>query len=234
MESRTTSVDGNDPAVAFFDAVANAGLTTIQFKSTRTLDRAFAAAEDFDLLVRREDFDRVLRVAEELGFRRRWTTDPFHPSAIVDLLHWDPGMARLHHLSLHRELVFGERPIKRHVVPWTSIEQVSTVAHRPGLRVLDPPAELALLIARIVLRATSPGRLRSPWRRIEVPVDVRMRDEVLALDPNVSDDALRRAAAVLLPNAGIFSSRFAVESPTQPRTATDSPAKVIAGHWSQR
>lgn len=190
-----------DPAEAFFRACAAAGLTPIQFKSSRTLDRAFAAMEDFDLLVSPEQFDDVLRTAEFLGFRMRTTTDPFHPGPIVDLLGWDPTLGRLHHLSLHRQLVLGERPVKRHVIPWEAVSSVATIEHRPGLHVLPPAAELALLLTRIVLRSSLPGRLRSPWRRIPAPLDPRMRDEARALDPGVSEVALRHAVTVLVPGA---------------------------------
>lgn len=198
---RTTPEATEDLATRFFDAMEREGLGSIQFKSTRTLANAFAGLEDFDLLIPPHQFEAALRIAEGLGFRLRRTTDPLHPAPVVDLLAWDTGTSRLHHLSLHRTLVFGERPVKRHVVPWNRIEVLATAEHRPGLHVLPAAAELTLLVARVLLRTSRPSRLRHPWRRVAVPVDTRMRAELADLDPLVQDDDLFAMTAHLLPGA---------------------------------
>lgn len=190
---------GPDLAERFFDEVSSASLTTIQFKSTRTLARAFDGLEDFDLLVPPEHFDDVLETARRLGFHLRRTDDPFHPAPVVDLLGWDADRQRLHHLSLHRSLVFGERPLKRHVVPWEHLRPLRLTQHRAGLQILPAAVESVLLLARIVLRSSRPRRLRSLRRRVAVPIEAGMRAELADLATTVSEADLREAAEEVLP-----------------------------------
>lgn len=199
---------GGDIATAFFDDIAAAGITTIQFKSTRTLQNAFAGEEDFDLLVPPDRMPSAVRIAEALGFRVRYTDDPFHPSGVTDLIGWDPRAARLHHLSLHQVLVFGERPVKRFVIPWATIDRLPTVEHLPGLHVLPAAAELALLLARVLLRTSRPTRLRSPHHRTGVPLDARTVDELVWLGSRVDDTELAATAAALLPGSEDVLIRF--------------------------
>lgn len=189
-----------DVATEFFQALSRDGIEVLQFKSSRTLDYAFAGLEDFDLLIDPKRFETVRAIAEEIGFRERRTSSAFHPAAVTDLLAWDPSVARLHHLSLHRELVFGEKPLKRHALPWRTVCRLPMQTHRPGLNVLIPPAELALLVARITLRSSVPLRVWSTRRR-SVPIEDGMRCDFRALDDVVTPEAFLDAARLLFPGA---------------------------------
>lgn len=186
-----------DVAERYFATLESQGLRAIQFKSSIGLPKAFAGEADFDLVIDPEQFEAAIAVAEGLGFRRRANTDPLLDPRIIDLVCWDASSRRMHHLSFHRELIFGERPVKRHVIPWQRVVAVGTITHGPGLEVLRPEAELALLLVRVALRAFRPRRAWSVKASAFHGVEEGAAAEFHALNGQVPDAALRRATEAL-------------------------------------
>lgn len=142
----------DDLARIFFRLLKEKELTAIQFKSTERLKESFAGKTDFDLLVPPEEFQEVLRLAEGLGFVERLTSDPAHPEQVRDFLCRDRHSGKTHHLSFHSQLVFGSKPVKRHIVPeeiWSSFSRSRTA---DDVEILTVGDELALLVLRISLR----------------------------------------------------------------------------------
>lgn len=133
-------------------ALNRKGLTAIQFKSSGRLQESFAGTTDFDLVVSANQFSKACATLLDLGFLERFTNDPAHPVQIRDFLGYDEANRAIHHFSLHAELVFGAKPIKRHVVPEKIWAELKTKATAEGLEILQPGEELLLLAMRLSLR----------------------------------------------------------------------------------
>jgi ABC-type multidrug transport system fused ATPase/permease subunit len=100
---------------------------------------------------------------------------------------------------LHRRLIFGEKPIKRHVIPWDAVDRLALVEHHPGLYVFSPAAELTLLLARILLRSVRLSHRSGLRQWSRSAIEPGMLAELQALSPLVKDDELDGAAHLLLP-----------------------------------
>lgn len=197
-----------DIAVRYFASLESHGIRAVQFKSSLGLPQAFAGEADFDLVVDPTQLDAAIALARMFGFCMRTNTDPLLDPRIIDLVCWDPESRRMHHLSFHRELIFGERPVKRHVVPWERVASVGTIPHGPGLHVLPPAAELALLLVRVTLRAFRPPRAWSLKASAFHGIEHGVVAEFRALNGQVPDDALARATEALGLGSGARTIRI--------------------------
>ena len=133
-------------------ALNGKGLQVIQFKSSGRLQESYAGMTDFDLVVPTDHFNIACDTLLDLGFLERSTNDPAHPAQIRDFIGYDQASRAIHHFSLHAELVFGAKPIKRHVVPQNIWRNFKTEATSEGLKILQPVEELLLLTLRLSLR----------------------------------------------------------------------------------
>ena len=193
-------------AVRFFEAANREGLRYAQFKSVGRLDRSFAGETDFDLLVHPSDAERMIALAEAHGFRQRLTNDPRASPEIVDLIAYDADQDAIHHLSVHRRLVFGERGLKNHCFDNVETILAQCEPHETWpVRIVPPPFELLLLCLRVALK-TRPSRR---WIRSLVSQgpgawlpELSMAGELDELIARVDPGELRRWTADLVPGLG--------------------------------
>lgn len=139
----------------FLDNCSAQEIKLIQFKSSATLDKAIAGEEDFDLLVNPRSLEEVSVFARRAGFIKRIAIPIQANPAVADFIGYDAEADVTLHLSIHPFLVFGEKPLKRHVIPFSEWCTWKTVpSSLPGISRFSIQKERQLAEWRFILRWT--------------------------------------------------------------------------------
>jgi hypothetical protein len=152
--------NGRDDALEPFRALERHGVRWCLWRGTLRVDRAFAGASDFDLLVDEAHADALAAAFRAADCRRARTVrqDP----GLEDWFGLAGPCGPLLHFHVHYRLVAGEPRLNRFRLPWE--RQVLGARVRLGggpLFATDPVAECALLLLRCSLQLRARDRL--PW-----------------------------------------------------------------------
>ena len=136
---------------ACLDDLARARVRFCAWKSNDHLLAALAGETDLDLLVDARDAVTFATVMARRGLKRLVPPATATYPGMRHYLGFDPGSGRLFHLHAHFALVLGQRYAKNHHLPLER-EVLDRARSLHGVPVPAPDAELALLVARALLK----------------------------------------------------------------------------------
>ena len=182
------------------DRLDGAGISYCHWKSNEHLAAAVAGQTDLDVLVSRDNPERLQEVLAAAGYRRFAAVRAF--PAIEDYLTHDPKSGQLVHLHLHYELTVGQPHLKGYRLPWERrVLEDRRFEPSFGLYVAAPEIELLLLLTRSALKLRWRDRIRGLVGRPIVAADARREYDWLRerADPEfmglLADDLIGATAA---------------------------------------
>jgi hypothetical protein len=213
-------------------ALAARGVRCCLWRGTARIDRAFAGASDFDLLVHVDDGDALAAVMMAAGYRRAHTRRP--DVGLEDWFGLADAQGPLLHFHVHHRLVAGEPRLNRFHLPFEQQVLDTRVCGPRGTFVADPVVESALVLLRCALELRVRDRL--PCAPAGPRLVQKVNGDLLALaagrtpavrellrrwldrDVSIADPPLglgdlfrlrRHAAAALRPHAAVTGPRAA-------------------------
>jgi thymidylate kinase len=154
------------------DALCQAGITFVHWKSNSHLAEALAGLTDIDLFLRAHHKPAFAQVMEKVGAIRilsqPWASYP----DVEDWLVCDAATRKFLHLHVHYKLLTGLRGVKHLHLPWEEV-LLANLRKDPVNKWPVPTAEMELLTLLVRMWAKMP-----PWRRLLKPKLPRcLRDE---------------------------------------------------------
>ena len=166
--------------LTFLDALEEHRVSYIYWKSTYHLAEALDGETDLDLLVAQRDAQRFRRLALQHGFKSAVPPPQRQYPGVEEYLGFDPATGRLAHLHVHYRLVLGASYVKNHRLPLEEALLSSARRQEPegtlvskGVMVPAPEWELAVLVARVLLKTRDRDLLRAVLGRSPFPKSIR-------------------------------------------------------------
>ena len=200
----------------FLEALDEAKIPYVHWKSNEALARSADGRNDLDVLIDEDELDRFETLVSSLGFLAAETEPAKTIPGIKDFYGLDFGSTRLIHVHAHSRLVLGDDATKNYVFPF---EDEYLESRRPCFDFSVPSAEweYVVFVARMVLKHCpvdvvigGRGRLTASEKRelkhLEAVADfdevARLRAEYL---PNVRPELWEAARSAISADADIVS-----------------------------
>ena len=137
----------------FFAELDQKNIKYVHFKSNLSLDASFSGKGDFDVLVDRSRLSEVQSILISNGGKRFNTIPEKEYPGVENWLIFDPETDLIYHVHLHSQLATGKALLKDYVIPWSKCALESRIfSSEYGIYTTSPEFELALLLARFVLK----------------------------------------------------------------------------------
>lgn len=119
------------------------------WKSNEHLLEGLDGITDLDVLIDRFNYNRVVEILMDLGYKTGDTIFYLDYSSIADYIGFDYETGKIVHLHLHFELMIGKKFVKGIHLPWEEeIYQNIEVDSETGVHIIDSNIELILLFIR--------------------------------------------------------------------------------------
>jgi thymidylate kinase len=133
------------------DALETEAVGYCHWKSTTALERSARGENDLDLLVRRADGPRFIRILHELGFKEARLPAGGAPPGVLSYWGYDAEADRFVHVHAHYQLVLGHDRTKNYRLPIEGAFLGSAIRSGP-FRIPRPELEFVVLVVRMVLK----------------------------------------------------------------------------------
>jgi len=141
------------------------GIGYCHWKSSDHLDATVNGITDIDVLVSRDDADKVESIIINLGFQRFDTVYLRSYPGIMDYVCLDKETAKWVHIHLHYQLALGDRWVKAYWLPLEKqVLSRSVFSNKYQSYVVHPCDELYLLCARMSLKINKPFNNKGVWK----------------------------------------------------------------------
>jgi thymidylate kinase len=146
---------------AIFHNLNQSSIGYCQFKSTANLTKSFEGRTDFDLLVRKSDYEKLKTFLLSHGFKQRITSIAKRWVSMEDYLYFESKTGLLHHVHIHYDIIFGTQRSKNYCLPYSDQWIAESVMHSEfPIRITAPENEVILLVLRIFIKQTTLSLLK--------------------------------------------------------------------------
>ena len=119
------------------------------WKSNQHFSDALVGIDDLDILIDRNQYEEVVNIAHELGYKRFYIPNSRAYVGIEDFLGFDYETGKIIHLHLHSRLVVGEKHLKGFHLPIEEMILKNRIWNKESVAYFSSPYdELLLLIIR--------------------------------------------------------------------------------------
>jgi len=178
------------------------------WKSNEHLIPGIYGKTDLDILIRRQDSKKFIKILNGLGFVQLRSNIYQPVNSIDDWLGYCSSSQITIHIHAHYKIVTGKKFVKEYYLPWEEIVLNNVITDSStGMEIIDPNLELIILLIRLSIKLSFKNRLKSLFTSKSI-ISKDIQNEIDYLLSHCDEKKVKEYIEILFNNEKTLSSHL--------------------------